>query len=114
MSQWFTEDMFLIYLVYASYAKRLKTSVVAFDIVQFFLSLNHSMLTLILRHFGFSDCIIDFFSNYLVSISTQHSWNSFLFSICNIDVGVEQVSTLFPTFSALYIIPLIYIFELRV
>jgi len=79
---------------------------VAFDIAQFFPSLNHSMLTLILRHFGFPDCIVDFFSDYLVGRSTQYSWNSFLSGVCDADVGVGQGSTL-------YIAPLIHIFELR-
>ena len=71
------------------------------------------MLTLILRHFGFPDCIVDFFSNYLVSRSTQYSWNSFLSGTCDADVGVGQGSALSPILSALYIAPLIHIFELR-
>jgi len=58
--------VFLTHLVRAGWAKRLKTSVVVFDITQFFPSLNHSMLTLILRHFGFPDYVVDFFSDYLV------------------------------------------------
>ena len=57
-----TEDagVFLTHLVRAGWAKGLKTSIVAFAIAQFFPSLNHSILTLILRHFGFPDCIVDF------------------------------------------------------
>jgi len=51
------------------------------------------------------------FSNYLVDRSTQYSWNSFLSRAC--DVGVGQGSALFPILSALYIAPLIRIFELR-
>ena len=85
----------------------------AFDIVQFFPSLNHSILTLILRHFGFPDCIVDFFSNYLVGRSTQYSWNSFLSGVCDADVGVGQGSALSPILSVLYIASLICIFELR-
>ena len=67
-----TEDagVFLMHLVRAGWAKGLKTSVVAFDIAQFFPSLNHSMLTLILKHFGFPNYIADFFSDYLVGRST--------------------------------------------
>ena len=115
MAQRSTEDagVFLMHLVQAGWAKGLKTSVVAFDIAQFFPSLNHSMLTLILRHFGFPDCIVDFFSDYLVGRSTQYSWNSFLSSACNADVGVGQGSALSPILSVLYITPLIRIFELR-
>ena len=48
-------------------------TIVAFDIVKFFLSLNHSMLILILRLFRFSDYIVDFFSDYLIDRLTQYS-----------------------------------------
>ena len=85
----------------------------AFDIVQFFLSLNHSMLTLILRHFGFPDCIVDFFSDYLVGRSIHYSWNSFLSSTYDADVGVGQGSALSSILLALYIASLIRIFEHR-
>jgi len=115
VAQWSTKDagIFLTHLVQAGWAKSLKTSIIAFDIAQFFLSLNYSMLTLILRHFGFPDCVVDFFSNYLVGRSTQYSWNSFLSDVCDADVGVEQGSVLSPILSVLYIAPLIRIFEHR-
>ena len=71
------------------------------------------MLTSILIHFGFANCIVDFFSNYLVDRSTQYSWNSFLSGACDVDVGMEQGSALSPIFSTLYIAPLIRIFEHR-
>jgi len=64
------------------------------------------MLTSILRHFGFADCIVDFFSDYLVGRFTQYSWNSFLSGACDTDVGMEQGSVLSPILSALYIAPL--------
>ena len=91
MIQWFTKDagMFLTHFVWAGWAKNLKTSIIALDITQFFPSLNHSMLTSILSHFGFANCIVDFFSNYLVGRSTQYSWNLFLFGACDTDVGIE-------------------------
>ena len=71
------------------------------------------MLTSILSHFGFANCIVDFFSDYLVGRSTQYSWNSFLSGTCDADVGVGQGSALFPILSALYIASLICIFEYR-
>jgi len=52
------------------------------------------MPTLILRHFGFLDCTIDFFSDYLVGWLTQYSWNLFLSDACNANVGIRQGSTL--------------------
>ena len=110
-----TEDagVFLTHLVQAGWAKSLKTSIIAFDITQFFPSLNHSMLTSILSHFGFANCIVDFFSDYLVGRSTQYSWNSFLSGACDADVGMRQGSALSPILSILYIAPLIHIFEHR-
>ena len=105
--------VFLIYLVWAGWTKKLKTSIVAFDIVQFFPSLNHSILTLILRYFGFPDCVVDFFSDYLVGRSTQYSWNSSLSGACDTDIGVGQCSALSPILSVLYITPFICIFEYR-
>ena len=71
------------------------------------------MLTSILSHFGFANCIVNFFSNYLVGRSTQYSWNSFLSGACDADVGMGQGSALSPILSALYIAPLICIFEHR-
>jgi len=105
--------VFLTHLVRAGWAKGLKTSIITFDIAQFFPSLNHSMLTSILSHFSFANCIVDFFSNYLVDRFTQYSWNSFLSGAYDADVDVGQGSTLSPILSMLYIVPLIRIFELR-
>jgi len=69
------------------------------------------MLTAILRHSGFADCLVDFFSDYLVGRSTQYTWNFFLFHACDADVGVGQGSALSPILSALYIAPLLHLFE---
>ena len=110
-----TEDagLFLTYLVCSGWAKGLKTSVIAFDIAQFFPSLNHSMLTTILRHSGFANCLVDFFLDYFVGKSTQYAWNSCFSHACNADVSVGQGSALFPILSVLYIAPLLYLFECR-
>ena len=52
-----------------------------------------------------------FFENYLVGQKTQYVWNSFSFSLFNIDIGVGQGSALFLIWSALYISLVLYIFE---
>ena len=111
ISQRSTKDTGLIYLVHSGWAKGLKTSIVAFDIAQFFSSLNHSMLTAVLQHSSFADCLADFFSDYLVGRSTQYSQNSFLSDVCDADVGVGQGSALSSILSALYIALLLYLFE---
>jgi len=55
-----------------------------------------------------------FFQNYLIGRRTKYLWNSFSFSFFDIDVGVGQGSTLFPILSALYLAPILYIFEKRI
>ena len=67
------------------------------------------MLILILRHFRFPDCIVDF-SNYLIGKSTQYFWN---FDTYDTDVGMEHGFILSPALSVLYIASHIDIFELR-
>jgi imidazoleglycerol phosphate dehydratase HisB len=68
-----TEDtgIFLTHLIYAGWTKGLKTSMVAFNIMQFFPSLNHSLLINILKRQGFLGEVVKFFSSYLKDHSTQ-------------------------------------------
>jgi hypothetical protein len=72
--QWSPEDaeLYLTHLVKAGWAKGLKMSMIAFDIVQFFLSLNHGMLMAILRWPRFPEKIVWFFSSYLVNKETLY------------------------------------------
>jgi len=67
ISQRSTEDVgvFLTHLIRAGWAKKLKTSVVAFDIVQFFPSLNHEILMDIIAKAGFPPVVGNFFHSYL-------------------------------------------------
>ena len=50
----------------------MSTSLLAFNIAQFFLSLNHHFLVLILGKVGFDLQVINFFSNYLVNKKTKY------------------------------------------
>ena len=74
-----TEDarLFLTHLVRTGWAKGKKTSVLAFDMAQFFPSLNHAMLLAILRKQGFSSFVGRFFASYLVDRFTSYLWGSF-------------------------------------
>jgi len=83
----------------------------AFDISQFFLSLNHQLLTLIIDKVEFNQKVLIFFKNYLVRRKTKYLWNNFLSLFCNIDVGVGQGSALSPILSALYLSSIFYILE---
>ena len=55
-----------------------------------------------------------FFSNYLVGRKTYYSWNGFTLSFFSANIGVGQGSALSPILSALFIAPILYIFEKRI
>ena len=80
---------FLTHLIHSGWVKNLQMSTLAFDIAQFFLSLNHHLLLLILDKAGFDPRISSFFSNYLVDRKTQYLWNNFSSLFFNVNVGVE-------------------------
>jgi len=101
----------LTYFIYTGWVKNLSTSILAFDIAQFFPLLNHQLLSLILFKASFDPKILLFFKNYLVGRKTRYFWNNFSSSSFNINVGVGQGSALPPILSALYLSLLLYIFE---
>jgi len=82
-----------------------------FDIMQFFSSLNHQLLSLILDKADFDHKVSCFFKNYLVDRKTKYFWDSFSFSFCNIDISISQRSTLFFILLALYFSLIFHILE---
>ncbi|KAJ2911570.1 hypothetical protein MD484_g8847, partial [Candolleomyces efflorescens] len=110
-----TEDagLFLTHLVRSGWAQGLQTSVVAFDVAQFFPSINHQFLLMVLRKQGFHPRVIAFFESYLVNRSTSYTWNRFTSPQMGADVGVGQGSALSPVLSALVIAPVMKIFRTR-
>jgi len=80
--------LFLIHTIHAGWIKHLKMSIVAFDIAQFFPSLNHKILTNIISLAGFDHKVVAFFRNYLTDRYTTYSWNSFLSTPFPASVGV--------------------------
>ena len=103
----------LTHIVRSGWVKGKSTSTLAFDISQFFPSLNHCLLILILEKAGLNPKVTNFFANYLVRRSTKYLWNEFLSPSLMVDVGVGQGSALSPILSTLYLSPLIYILEKR-
>jgi len=101
----------LMHIICLGWVKSLLTSTLAFDITQFFPSLNHHFLTLILRKAGFDFHIANFFSNYLIGRKTNYFWNGFTSPSLDVNVGVDQGSALFPILLALYLSPFLYILE---
>ena len=56
----------LIHFICIGWIKNISTSILAFDIAQFFPSLNHCLLVLILGKAEFESRVVNFFSNYLI------------------------------------------------
>jgi len=110
-----TEDarLFLTHLVCTGWAKGKKTSVVAFDIAQFFPSLNYAMLLAILQKQGFSSVMTKFFASYLVDRFTAYMWVLFRLGPRQADVEVGQGSALSPVLSARYIAPVMKLYHMN-
>jgi len=104
----------LTHFIRIGWIKHLLTSTLAFDITQFFPSLNHHFISLILDKAGFGPLVINFFSNYLVNRKTSYFWNNFSSQSFDINVGVGQGSALSPILSTLYLSSFFHIFEKRI
>ena len=85
----------------------------AFNIAQFFPSLNHQLFSHILNKAGLDCKVSNFFKNYLVGRKTKYCWNDFISPIFNINIGVGQGSVLLSILSALYLSPVFQILEKR-
>ena len=116
LKQWSTADvgMFLTHIIQSGWVKNFQTSMLAFNIAQFFPSLNHQLLPIIFDKVGFHLKISTFFSNYLVGRRTQYMWNNFFSLFFDVNIGDSQGSALSPILSASYLSLLFYIFEKQV
>ena len=101
----------LTHIVCSGWAKGKTTSILAFDISQFFPSLNHCLLTLILEKVGLEPRVSSFFANYLVKRKTNYIWNDLTFPDFKVNIGVGQGSALSSILSALYLTLFLYILE---
>jgi hypothetical protein len=102
---------FLSHVVRAGWQAGLKTSVVAFDLAQFFPSINHELILSILEKQGFAPEIVAFFRSYLVGRHTQYAWDDNLSLAFPSSVGLGQGSAMSPVISALTLAPLMKEFE---
>ena len=101
----------LTHIICSEWAKNLTTSTLAFDIAQFFPSLNHQLLPLILDKAGLNWKILIFFKNYLVGRKTKYLWNNFISLFFNMNIRISQELALSPILSALYLSPIFHSFE---
>ena len=103
----------LTHIVHSGWAKGRSMSTLSFDISQFFPSLNHRLLILILGKVDLDLKIITYFANYLIQRNTKYLWNDLSSPRFDVNVGVSQGSVLSPILSLLYLSPLLYILENR-
>jgi len=101
----------LTHIIRSEWAKNLTTSTLAFNIAQFFPSLNHQLLPFILNKTGLDQKISMFFKNYLVGRKTKYLWNDFISLFLNVNIGVSQELALSPILSALYLLSVFHLFE---
>jgi len=101
----------LTHIICLGWVKNISTSTLAFNIAQFFSSLNHHLLTHILKKAELDNHVVNFFANYLIDRKTNYFWNNHTSSIFDVNVGVGQGSALSPILSALYLFSLLYILE---
>ena len=81
--------------------------------MQFFPSLNHCLLTIILGKAGLEPKVASFFTDYLVKRKTNCTWNELSSPNFEVNVGVGQGSALSPILLALYLSLFLYILEKR-
>ena len=103
----------LTHIMRSGWAKDKTTSTHAFNISQFFPSLNHCLLILILEKVGLEPRVSSFFANYLVKRKMNYIWNDLISPDFEVNIGVGQGSTLFLILSALYLSLFLYILERR-
>jgi len=106
--------LYLTHIICPGWLKQCHTSVIAFNVAQFFPSLNRLFLTKCLGKAGLSPSIINFFNSYHTNRSTTYTWNGFTFPPFNTNVGVSQGSVLSSIISAMYMVPIIKTFKKRI
>jgi len=62
----------LTHVIYSGWVKNRTTSILAFNIAQFFSSLNHHLLTLSLEKADFDSRVMSFFVDFLVQRKTNY------------------------------------------
>ena len=83
------------------------TSVLALDIAQFFPSLNHRVMFIVLTKLGFNSKIANFVIAFFSDCTTRYRWGSDVSPPIDASVGVPQGDSLSPILSALYLATLL-------
>ena len=62
----------LMHIIWSGWTRNCLTNTLAFDIAQFFLSLNHWFFTRVIHKAGLNRWVVNFFSNYLINRKTSY------------------------------------------
>ena len=79
------------------------SSVCAIDVAQFFPSLSHAVMSIILERLGFSPIIVAVIKSYFSDQVTEYRWDNTCSKPYNFSLGTPQGDCLSPILSALYI-----------
>ena len=106
--------IYFTHLLHVRWLKQCYTNIIAFNITQFFPSLNHTFLSMCLRKAGCNSNIIGFFNSYHSNCLITYTQNSFSSPSISTNVGVDQGSVLSPIISTIYLVPIIKTFKKRI
>jgi len=106
--------IYLTHIICTSWLKQCHTSIIAFNIAQFFPSLNHHFLSICLKKAELDTNVREFFNSYHLGRSSSYLWNSFSSPIFNTNVRVGQGSALSPILFAIYLLSIIKTFKKRI
>ncbi len=100
----------LVTHIRAGWRHGLVTSCLAFDVSQFFPSMNHDLLCRILQRYGFAPTLVNFFRHYLRDRRSCFRWGKATSPWFDLPaVGAGQGSALSPVLTNIYIAPAIHI-----
>jgi len=80
-------EITLTHVIRSGWVKKKTISILAFDITQFFPSLNYRLLTLSLEKVGLDPKVTLFFVDFLVKRKTNYMWNDFSSLTYEVNVG---------------------------
>ena len=108
-----TKDMgsYITHRVCLEWARKLRMSVVAFDLTQFFPSVQHRVLLELLQKASFSLKLVHWMESYLIGQKTTFAWGNIKMDEYDASIGVAQGSALSPILAALYLSLLIKCFH---
>ena len=101
----------LTHHIRAGWKNRLVTGCLAFDVAQFFPSMQHDLLVRILARYSFDPAYQNFFRSYLADRSTRFVWGSRTSerTYAAPGVGAGQGSALSPVLTNIYISPALHV-----